>query len=177
MIQIGKFVQRKRVIKRIGIDTDNCFSWMDNEKSIPKYKPRIAQRRNFLYTNYVVLSELMNLLSNKNPNVNREEVIKFLNRNHISPIRRDDVNETEVEETLNKLKIERKNKNWLAGDNDLKIISVYHCAKIDCISTNNLKHFREPCDYLGMDIDFPKIIQIGSRQDVNRMLRNLYRNH
>ena len=177
MIRIGKFVKRDRILKKIGLDTDNCVSWIENEKLTHRYRPRIARRRNFLYTNYVVFSELMNLLEGKRIDAKKEEVIKFLHRNHIQPIRKKDVDQIKVEEILDKLKKEAKKKNWLAGENDLRIISVYYTAGIDCISTNNRKHFKEPCDYLKISVDFPPIPQPGSIQDINKMLKDLYKNH
>ena len=174
---VGKFVYRNGIIKKIGLDTSTCFSWIENEIIISGYKPRISKRKNFLYTNYVVFSELMHLLSNKNMNIRKEEVIGFLKRNHIFPIKKKDVDQIKVEETLNKLKNEGRKNNWSAGENDLRIISVYHCAGINCISTNNQKHFKEPCDSLNISLDSPQVTQIGSGQDVKRMLRDLYRNH
>ena len=74
-------------------------------------------------------------------------------------------------------KAECKKNNWSAGESDLRVISVYYNAGIDCISTNNLRHFKDPCYYLKISLDFPPIIQPYSKQDVNRMLRNLYKNH
>lgn len=177
VIGIGKFVQRNNMLKKIGLDTDNCVSWIENEKLTRGYKPRISTRRNFLYANYIVFSEFVHVLSSKNPPVNIREIINFLKRNHIFPIKKKDVDPTKVEDTFNRLKIERRKNNWPAGENDLKIISIYHAAGIDCISSNNIKHFKEPCDYLKISLDFPPIIQQGSRQDVTRMLRDLYRNH
>ncbi|HLD54989.1 MAG TPA: hypothetical protein VJB35_01890 [Candidatus Nanoarchaeia archaeon] len=176
-IEVGKFVQRNNMLKKIGLDTDNCISWIENEKLSPGYKPRIAKRRNFLYTNYVVFSELMHLISNKDLTIKSEEVIGFLKRNHIRPIKKKDVDKIKVEETFNKLKAECKKNNWSAGESDLRVISVYYNAGIDCISTNNLRHFKDPCYYLKISLDFPPIIQPYSKQDVNRMLRNLYKNH
>src|SRR3989339_64302 len=101
-IEVGKFVQRNNMLKKIGLDTDNCISWIENEKLSPGYKPRIAKRRNFLYTNYVVFSELMHLISNKDLTIKSEEVIGFLKRNHIRPIKKKDVDKIKVEETFNK---------------------------------------------------------------------------
>jgi hypothetical protein len=176
-MKIGKFVQRNKIIKKIGIDTDNCFSWMEKEKLTRNYKPAISRRENLIHANYIVFGELMNLILQKNPNTKVKEVFSFLRRNHIYPIKKRDVDSIEVEKVFNNLKNERKKKNWTAGDNDLKIISVYYCAGIDCISTNNLKHFKEPCDYLKINIDFPPIIEPGTIPDVSRMLRDLYRNH
>jgi hypothetical protein len=164
-IGIEKFIKRNKMLKKIGIDTDNCLSWIENEKLTPGYRPSISKRKNFLCANYVVFSELMHLLSKKDSNVTKLEVISFLRKNHIFPIKKKDVNQTKVENTLNNLKIERKKNGWSAGDTDLKIISVYDAAGIDCISTDNLKHFKDPCNYLGISLDFPPIIQPGSRQD------------
>jgi len=161
------------------LDTDNCFSWIENENLTWNYKPKIAKKGNFLHINYVVFSELMNLLSQKYPNkdINPKEVFNFLRRNKIKPIKKKDVDLIKVEEIFNKLKTESKNNKWFSGENDLKIISVYYVTGMDCISTNNIKDFQKPCNYLGISLDFPPIIQPGSRQDVNRMLRDLYKNH
>lgn len=179
LMGIGRFVQRNRILRKIGLDTDNCFSWIENEKLTWYYKPNIVKRENFLHINYVVFSELMHLLHKKYPdkNINPKEVFNFLRRNKINPIRKKDVNPINVEETFNRLKTESKNNKWSSGENDLKIISIYHVAGMDCISTNNLKDFQKPCNYLGISLDFPPIIQPGSSQDVNRMLRNLYKNN
>jgi len=177
-VGIGRFVERNRVLKKIGLDTDNCFSWIENEKLTWNYKPNIARRENLLHVNYIVFSELMNLLYKKHSDkdVDPKEVIGFLRRNNIRPIRKKDVDPLKVEETFNRLNVESKNNKWSSGESDLKIISVYYAAGIDCISTNNIKDFQNPCNYLGISLDFPPIIQPGSRQDVNRMLRNLYKN-
>jgi len=176
---IGKIVERNRILRKIGLDTDNCFSWIENEKMTWNYKPNIAKRENFLHVNYVVFSELINLLSKKYPDkdINLKEVFNFLRRNKIRPIKKKDVDSIRVEEIFNRLKIESKNNKWYSGENDLKIISVYYIAGMDCISTNNLKDFKKPCNYLGISLDFPPIIQPGSRQDVSRMLRDLYKNN
>ena len=179
LIGIGRTILRNKIIRKVGLDTDNCFSWIENEKLTWNYKPRIAKRGNLLHVNYVVFSELMNLLSQKYPdkNINPKNVFNFLKRNRIKPIKKKDVDLIKFEEIFNKLKIESKNNKWSSGENDLKIISVYYVAGIDCISTNNIKDFQKPCDYLGIPLDFPPIIQPGSRQDVNRMLRDLYKNY
>lgn len=175
IISVGRFVKRNKPLRKIGIDTDNCFSWMKQEKETWDYKPRIAKRNNFLHANYIVFSELIHLLSKKNPNIelNKKKVFQFLKRNKIRPIKKKDVNQDKVNETLEILKQERAKSKWPSGDNDLKIISIYFVAGIDSISTNNKKDFEKPCDYLGIGIDLPSIIEPFSRQDVNRMLKDL----
>jgi hypothetical protein len=174
-----KFVKRNKIIRKIGLDTDNYFSWIQNEKETWDYKPKIAKRENFLHLNYVVFSELISLLSESNPNlkVNKKEIFDFLKRNKIKPIKKKDVDEDKVNETLNLLKYEKKKRKWKAGENDLKIIAIYFSAGIPCISTNNLQDFKDPCNYLDIDLDVPVIIEPGSGQDVNRMLKNLSKNN
>ena len=179
LINIGRFVTRNKIIRKVGLDTDNSFSWMENEKLTWNYKPRISKKENFLHMNYVVFSELMNLLFRKCPSekVNPKEIFKFLKRNKIRPIKKKDVDPVKVKEIFDELEIKKKINNWRAGKNDLKIISVYYASGIDCISTNNKKDFQDPCNYLNIDLDVPTIIEQGSMQDTNRMLRNLYKNY
>ena len=177
LIRVGRFVTRNKIIRKVGLDTDNSFSWMENEKLTWNYKPRISKKENFLHMNYVVFSELMNLLSRKYPNgkINPKEIFKFLRRNKIKPIKKKDVNPVKIKEIFDKLKIEKKTNDWRAGENDLRIISVYCASGIDCISKNNRKDFQDPCNYLNIDLDVPTIIEPGSMQDTNRMLKNYFK--
>ncbi len=178
VIHMERVVARNKILRKIGLDTDNSFSWMENEKGTWGYRPRIAKRGNFLHTNYIVFSELLNLLSKKNPDkeLNKREIFNFLRRNRIKPIKKKDVNQAKVNALFDKLKTERKDNNWKAGDNDLRIISVYCIAGINCISTNNRRDFQDPCNYLNIDLDVPTIIEPGSEQEVNKMLRNFSKN-
>ncbi len=177
MISIGRISFRNKIIRKIGLDTDNSFSWMKNEKLTWNYKPSILSKGNFLYVSYIVFSELIGLLQKENPDkeINKKKVFKFLRKNKIKPIRKKEVDQNKVKEIFEILKNERSKNKWSAGDNDLRIISVYSGAGMDCISTNNLKDFREPCRFLNIDLDIPTIIEPGSMQDINRMWKNLYR--
>lgn len=176
IFSFGRIVQRNKIVRKVGLDTDNSFSWMENEKLTWNYKPAIVREGNFLYVNYIVFSELLNVIRKRYPNqkVDYMAVLKFLRRNRIRPIKKKDVDTNRVNETFNLLKNEREKNKWPAEDNDLKIISVYYVAGIDCMSTNNVRHFQGPCNFLGINLDFPPIIEPGSGQDVKRMLRDLY---
>lgn len=166
-----------RISKKIGIDTDNCFSWLENEKYTLNYKPKLVRRGNFLHTNYIVFSELIHLLESKNPNLelNKKKVLDFLHKNNIKPIKKKEVDQGKVEKILAELLEQKKKNKWSAGTNDLRIIVVYYIAGMDSISTNNLEDFKEPCKYLNLRLDKIPIIEPGSYQDVNRMLRDIYR--
>jgi hypothetical protein len=176
IISIERISLRNKIIRKIGLDTDNSFSWMEHEKLTWNYKPAIVKKGNILHANYIIFSELIGLLSRENPDkeINKKKVITFLKKNRIKPIRKKEVDQGKVNEVLEKLKKERDKNSWSAGDNDLRIISVYSVTGMDCISTNNLKDFREPCRFLNIDLDLPSIIEPGSMQDINRMWRNLY---
>lgn len=121
----------------------------------------------------------MGLLSQHYPNIDdRKDVIfDFLRRNRILGIKPQDVNQQKVQEMFNELKILRQQNKWTAGDNDLEIISINYVAGMDCISTNNTRDFIPPCNHLQLPLEFPPIIQIGSRQDVDRMLKSISKNH
>lgn len=45
---IRRFSVRNKPVNKVGLDTDNCFSWIENEKSIQSYKPAIAKRGNII---------------------------------------------------------------------------------------------------------------------------------
>ena len=59
IIGFERFVVRNRPIKKVGLDTDNCLAWIENEKYIPNYKPKIAKRGDLLYINFKVLMMLI----------------------------------------------------------------------------------------------------------------------
>ncbi len=176
LIGLGRAVVRNKIIKKIGLDTDNSFSWMENEKLTWDYKPSVVRKNNVLYSNYVVFSELINLLSRKNPNVqfNKKKIFKFLRKNGINLLKKKEVDPDKVNETFKMLSEERERNKWPSGDNDLRIIAIYHVAGISCISTNNFKDFQGPCKFLNIDLEIPSIIEPGSRQDVAKMWRNIY---
>jgi len=105
VLSIGKFTIRNRPVRKVGLDTDNCFSWMENEKEIWNYKPKIAKRGNLLYINYVVFGELMSLLAKKYPNKieRKNNIFKFLKRNKILGIKPKDVNESSINQIFTQL--------------------------------------------------------------------------
>jgi len=173
IIGFGKFVVRNKPVRKVGLDTDNCLAWIENEKYLPNYKPKIAKRGDLLYINFKVFGELMGLLTETyvNDNERRSKIFSFLKRNGILKIKKTDVNNLKVQETFENLK-----KKFKGRDNDLIIISIYHTAGINCISTNNIKDFKEPCYYLNISLDDKPVVEIGSIKDVNIMLRQINRN-
>ena len=174
---IGRFVKRNKPIKKVGIDSDNCLSWMENKKQNRNYKPKIALRGNLLYINYEVFGELMGLLKDEYSDEQErvKNIFSFLRRNKIGLIKKKEINLEEVDKIYFQLKEMRKNFKNKPGDSDLKIISIFYVAGMDAISTNNIKDFIESCDYLNISLEYPPIIEIGSTQDVMEMLRKLPR--
>lgn len=175
VISFGRLFAGNKIRRKVGLDTDICFAWMENEEETFNYKPEIAKKMNMLYINYKVFGELMGLLSSKYPfEKERKEVIfSFLRRNNIEIIKYNNLNQLEVKRIFDRLKNESQKFKKVAGNSDYWIISIYYVAGIDTISTNNVRDFIEPCNYLNIPLEYPPIIEPGSRQDIIRMLKNI----
>ncbi len=177
LIGIGRVFVGNKIRRKVGLDTDICLAWMENEKETFNYKPEIAKKGNILYINYKVFGELMGLLSEKysSEEERRKVIFSFLGRNKIGIIKYNDLNQLEAKKLFDELKSKCNTFKRVASNNDYWIISIYLTAGMDTISTNNTRDFEEPCIYLKIPLEYPPIIEPGSRQDVRRMLRNIPR--
>ncbi len=175
LIRFRRFVVRNKAIRKVGIDTNLIFSWMQNEESFKEYKPKFYYKKNRLFINYKIFGELMGLLVGKNPDENisriKETIFNFLRKNNISLLKKKFIDGKKLKETLCKLNMNFKDK---INESDLKIIAIFYCFNIDCIFSADKKHFEAPCRFLNINYEKHFEIEVGSEQDVQRMLRNLY---
>jgi len=176
LIHIGRVVIGNKIIKKIGLDTDICLNWINGVYS--DHQPNIINKNNKLFISYKVFGEIIgNLIGDKNANQKmlddiRTKIFKFMKEKRISLIKKSYINQNEV----NNLFFDLKDQNFkeTPGNSDLRIISIYKIAGMNCIFSNNKKHFEEPCDYVKIHFERPFMIKKGSMQEVNRMLRDLY---
>ena len=145
-----------------------------NESYLGKDKPNFCNQEDKLFINYKIFGELMGLLleedKNKSPEEIRKSIFEFLRGNKIALLKKKTINQDRLKEILNRL----KNKFKEIKESDLLIISIFYCFDIDCIFSSDEKHFEEPCRFLGINYERHFEIEIGSEQDVRRMLKNLY---
>lgn len=174
VLGFGKFAVRNKPIRKVGIDTNLIFSWIQNEKYLGKHKPNFCNQKDKLFINYKIFGELMGLLCEENKNESIEEIRKrifeFLKRNNISLLKKKFINQEKLNEAVTKLKDKFKD----IKESDLLVLSIFYCFDIDCIFSADEKHFGEPCKSLGINYEKHFEIEVGSEQDVRRMLRNLY---
>lgn len=174
ILGFGKFVIRNKLIRKVGIDTNLIFSWIQNESYFGKHKPHFCNQKDKLFINYKIFGELMGLLleeeKDKNPEEIRKIIFEFLRRNKIALLKKRTINLDKLKETFSRLKDNFKN----IKESDLLVISIFYCFDIDCIFSADEKHFEEPCRFLGINYERHFEIEMGSEQDVRRMLKNLY---
>jgi len=173
IIGFGKFIMRNKPVRKVGIDTSLILSWMENEKYLGKHKPKFCNQEDKLFINYKIFGELMGLLREKKNNISeiRNLIFDFLKRNNVTLLKKKLINKKRLKETLDRLKQKFSGK---VKESDLKIIAIFYCFNIDCIFSPDDKHFEEPCNFLGINYEKHFEIEVGSEQDVRRMLRNLY---
>ena len=148
IVGFGKFVVRNKLLRKVGIDTNLVLPWIQNEDYSGKYKPN----------------------ENKNPQEIRKRIFRFLRENKIILLKKKAINLNKLEEVCNKLKNRFKN----IKESDLLITAIFHCFNVDCIFSADEEHFREPCKFLGINYEKHIEIEIGSEQDVKRMLKDFY---
>ena len=180
ILGFGKISIRTSPIRKIGLDTNISLAWFRNQKIERNHRPKIFNRNDALYISYKVFGELLYQIAKetgKSPEEARNEIFIFLRRNRINLLRKRDLQEKlfGINKILSDLRDQRKNFKEKPEDSDLEIISIFYVAGMDCIFSSNYRHFEEPCKYLKIDYERHFIIEIGSIQDVNRMLKNLYR--
>lgn len=178
VIKIERVVKRLKPINKVGLDTDICICWMDSE-SYSNYQPNITKRGNVLFMNYQGFNELMWYFSKgdhsqKNKERIKRDIFAFLKRNKITLLKRKESNLRKIDEIYSDLNKNKKNFRGCPGDSDLMVVSIYKSHDIDCIFSNNIKHFEEICEYLNISLEKPFMIETGSMKDVKHMLRDLY---
>jgi predicted nucleic-acid-binding protein len=168
----GRFIVRNKPVRKVGIDTNLILPWIQNEDYSGRYKPNFCNKENKLFINYKIFGELMGLLinENKNPQEIRKRIFRFLRENKIVLLKKKAINLKELEKVYNDL----KNKFKDIKESDLLITAIFYCFNIDCIFSADEEHFREPCSFLGINYEKHIEIEIGSEQDVKRMLKDIY---
>jgi len=174
--EAGRFIQRKRIIKSIGLDTDIFIALINNNEEFTLFKPKIFNRKNSLYINYKVFSETLGILIHKYKyeqyNALRK-IFEFLRINNICLLKKKETDLNQILFLLTKLKRYRESIKSLAGNNDLEIIAIYKLHNINCIMGRNIRHFLPFCNYL--HIEFEKLeenIDIMFRQAFGWKKRN-----
>lgn len=153
---IRRFVQRKRIVRTIGIDSDVLLCLIKDSTDFNLAKPRIFNRRNSLFVNYKVFSEVIGVLVYKYKLPEEEAVRKafsFMRHNNIQLLKKIRTDQARVSIIFNALRNRREQFQSLAGDSDLRVIAIYKAHDIDCIVTRNKIHFRPFCNYLGMEVE------------------------
>ena len=173
IVTFSKSIKRYAPLRKVGLDTDICLCWMD-EENYTDYQPKIC-KGSTLFINYKVFSELMGLKrsSFKTEDDTRKEIFDFLRRHKITLLKKSEIDNIKVQQSYEELK--RQNFKGMPGNEDLEIIAIFKAAGIDCIFSNNARHFEEPCNYLKISFERPFMIKVGSNIDVNNMLKRLYR--
>lgn len=170
MSPIGKIVHSNRFIRKVGLDSDVIIALVDDIDEFSQFRPRIFNKKNILHINHVVFSELLGHLIYKRKMQRKEAINKifsYLRRNHITLIKKKEINLNEVEEIFEKLKKQKKILNNNSGDKDLRIISIYKTYNIDLIISRNSSHYEPFCQYL--NIAFEKLLE-----DVDVMWRQAF---
>ena len=178
IIGIGRVVIRNKIIRKIGLDTDICFNWINEDYS--EHQPNIVNKQNRLFINYKVFGELIGNqigdddVDEEGVNEIRNQIFKFMRENRINLLKKSELNQNEI----NKMFLDLKKQNFRGNpeNSDLRIISIYKIAGMDGVFSNNVKHFEEPCNHLNLHFEKPFMIKVGSLQDVKKMLRELYHN-
>ena len=175
-MSIGRLVIGNRMFRKIGLDTDICFNWINDDYS--EYQPNIASKQNKLFLNYKVFGELMGKIigddDDEKVNEIRKQIFEFMGENKITLLKKSRLSQNDINKLFSDLK--KQNFKGNPGNSDLRIISIYKIAGMNGVFSNNVKHFEEPCKYLNLHFERPFMIKKGSTQDVKKMLRDLYPN-
>jgi|SRR3989344_1669385 len=167
---VAKVIHKNRLIRRVGLDSDVIISLIDDSKQFSLFKPKIYNRRNLLFINYRVFSELLghfiyNKKLKKDQAVNK--IFDYIRKNNIYLLKKKDTDMKKVSDTITILKKQRETLDNNAGDKDLEIISVYKFHDIDLIFSRNSDDFEPFCKYLG--IAFEKL-----QEDINTMWKQVF---
>ena len=167
---IGRVIHTNRIIKRVGLDSDVMIALIDDDKEFSLFKPKIFSKKNILYINYKVFSELIgyfvyNKKLSQNEAVNK--IFSYLRKNNINLLKKKDTDLIKVNETFDSLKKQREILKNNAGYKDLEIISIYKVHNIDLIFSRNSNDFKPFCEYLG--ISFEKL-----QEDVDVMWKQVF---
>jgi hypothetical protein len=153
-----RFIQRKRIVRTVGLDTDIFLALMQNNEEFTLFRPRIFNRKNVLYINYRIFAETLGVLRYKYNFTNEDAVKKifaFLRMSHIKLLKKSETDMVKLTGILSELKRYRDSIKNLAGDKDLEVIAIYRAHNIDCIMGRNSLHFLPFCNHL--DIEFEKL--------------------
>ena len=111
IIGIGRVVIRNKIIRKIGLDTDICFNWINEDYS--EHQPNIVNKQNRLFINYKVFGELIGNqigdddVDEEGVNEIRNQIFKFMRENRINLLKKSELNQNEI----NKMFLDLKKKN------------------------------------------------------------------
>jgi len=167
---VGKVIHTNRMIRRVGLDSDVMIVLMDDLEEFSMFKPKIFNRKNLLFINYVVFSELVGHFI-YNRNYAKDQAVKrtfsYLRKNKIMLLKKKETDKQKANEIFESLKKQREVLKNNAGDKDLKIISIYKVHNIDLIFSKNSDDFEPFCKYLG--IAFEKL-----QEDIDTMWKQIF---
>ncbi|MBD3252895.1 PIN domain-containing protein [Candidatus Pacearchaeota archaeon] len=158
-IKIGaveKVIHTNRMIRRVGLDSDVMIALVDDSKQFSMFKPKIFSRKNLLFINYKVFSELLGHFM-YNRKLSKENSLKkifaYLRKNKITLLKKKDTDINKVQEIFESLKKQKQILDNNAGDKDLMIISIYKVHNINLIFSRNKDDFKPFCEYLGISFE------------------------
>jgi len=156
---VRRMLKRRRIIKKIGLDTSILVVLLDDKQEYSDYEPTLFRSKNLVFICQLVFNEAKGVLIRKG--MGKKEAVKkildYLHKHNIKIIKPKDLDKEKVDSTLQDLFSERrKMKTNLPEDPDLKIMAVYKSKDIDCIVTLNKRHFERLCNYLGLELEVPE---------------------
>lgn len=158
----------KRLIKKVGLDSDVMIIMIDDKYEFSEFKIRLYRKDCVFFVNYIVFGEVLYFLIKNNGLTKKEAVIKlfkFLREYNITLIKKSETDQTLLYEIFNKLQKQREILNNDVGD--LMVMSVYKIHDIDLIFSRNADHFKPFCKYL--NIDFKKL-----KEDIDILWRRTF---
>lgn len=170
IIGFERIVNRNRIVRRIGLDTNIVIALVEDKETYSSYKPRIFKRINSVWINHIVYSEVIGVLINHGHSEEeaRDKLKDFLRVNNIRVLAKKRLDWERFNSVFESLKRQREISKINADDKDLMIISIYKSEGIDCIVSINFFHFEQFCNYLGLAFEKPL-------DNVDKMLRNIFK--
>lgn len=168
-----RIVRRNKIVRTIGLDTGPFVDMILKDPRCYIHDARILQRGG-LFVNYHIIREAWGVLVHKKniEKIRASRIIdEFIERNNIRVIKSSDVEQGKVNVYFDSLKKQENiYKNFeIAGnkDSDLRIISIYKAAGVDCIFTRNSSDFQRACLYVRIEVER----QLTNTQMMLRKLR------
>ncbi len=167
----GKSPNRKRVIRKVGLDTSILVALLGDKYQYSNYQPALFRKKNTVFINQLVFNEAKYVLA-REKNIDKKEavdnILNYIHKHNINLIKPKHVSDRKMKSLMKRLTKMREEISINPPDMpDLKIAAIYKNKNIDCIVSLNRIHFKPICDELDIDLEVPQ-------KDVNKMWKEVF---